>query len=485
MFDDFEMILSKGEGYTVEFKETLDKSIPDEVCAFANASGGKIYIGISDNNKLVGTDTSNATRSRLQDSINKIEPRLAVKIGVIDNIIVIDVPEGVKKPYASPKGFFLRSGPNSQKLDRNGIVDFLQAEGQIIYDYMIDDKYPIDDHFNHDEYQRFIEKSQISNVLSHEAMLKNLDCADVTPNGKLCFTNAGLLFFRDNSANIRFDFSHVVCVLYKGTNKVYIIDAKHLNGSIMQNIDDAIVFLKRNLRLSYEIKTARRKNILEIPEDALREAVTNAVCHRDNFEKGARVMVEIFDDRVEITNPGGAPKGITEKNFGTISIARNPVVASLLHRANYIERMGTGVNRMTEAMVSAGLKKPDFQVKGHFFKVIFERIKSMPGMGVAIERKKPAIENGKSAIERKKPAIENGKAAIAHSNTAVIESRESAVLDYLKVHGKGKNADFSRVLGLSAQRVREILKKMIHGNLIEKHGEKRYTYYTAKTQSPS
>ena len=72
--------------------------------------------------------------------------------------------------------------------------------------------------------------------------------------------------------------------------QVDIIDAKNLTGGIMENIDDAIVFLKRNLRVSYEIKTAQRKNILELPENALREAVTNAVCHRDNFEKGARVQ---------------------------------------------------------------------------------------------------------------------------------------------------------------------------------------------------
>ncbi|MCL2159830.1 MAG: winged helix-turn-helix transcriptional regulator, partial [Oscillospiraceae bacterium] len=155
--------------------------------------------------------------------------------------------------------------------------------------------------------------------------------------------------------------------------KIDIIDAKDLRGGIIENIDNAIVFLKRNLRVRYEIKTVQRKNILELPEDALREAVTNAVCHRDYFEKGARTMVEIFDDRVEITNPGSAPKGITKDNFGKMSVTRNPVIASLLHRANYIERMGTGIVRMNQSMAKAGLKKPIFQTEGYFFKVIFER----------------------------------------------------------------------------------------------------------------
>ena len=167
-------------------------------------------------------------------------------------------------------------------------------------------------------------------------MLKNLDCAEVSSSGVLSYTNAGLLFFRDNSQNVRFDFSHVVCVLYKGVDKVHIIDAKNLDGGIMENIDNAIVFLKRNLRVRYEIETLQRKNILELPEDALREAVTNAVCHRDNFEKGARVMVEIFDDRVEITNPGGAPKGIDR-----LAIENGDRISAIL---NYIETNGNGKN---------------------------------------------------------------------------------------------------------------------------------------------
>ena len=112
----------------------------------------------------------------------------------------------------------------------------------------------------------------------------------------------------------------------------------------------------------------QRKNILELPENALREAITNAVCHRDYFEKGARVMVEIFDDRVEITNPGSAPKGITKDNFGSTSVTRNPVIASLLHRVHYIERMGTGIQRMTHEMESSGLNKPIFQTEGAFLK---------------------------------------------------------------------------------------------------------------------
>ena len=367
MLKDLDVILNEGENYKIEFKESADKSLASEVCAFANASGGRVFIGVDDSGKIIGTDTSNIARSRIQDTINQIEPRIIVDIAIHENIIIIAVPEGTNKPYSCSKGFYLRSGPNSQKLERDSIIDFLQAEGKVIYDSIVNEKYSITDNFNTAEYAKYLKKSNISDVLPRESVLKNLGCAEIASNGNLSYTNAGILFFRDNSQEVHFDFSHVVCALYKGIDKVDIIDAKDLTGNIIENIDNAIVFLKRNLRVRYEIKTVQRKNILELPEDALREAVTNAVCHRDYFEKGVRVMVEIFDDRVEITNPGSVPKGITKDNFGKMSVTRNPVIASLLHRAHYIERMGTGIMRMNQAMEQAGLEKPVFQTVRIFF----------------------------------------------------------------------------------------------------------------------
>ena len=132
MINDLDIILSEGESYTVEFKETPDKELPEEVCAFANASGGKIYIGIHDEGYVVGTDISNAARSRIQDTINKVEPRINVSMDVIDNIIMLTVPAGTHKPYSCPAGFYLRSGPNSQKLKRDNIIEFFQSEDRVL-----------------------------------------------------------------------------------------------------------------------------------------------------------------------------------------------------------------------------------------------------------------------------------------------------------------------------------------------------------------
>ncbi len=126
-----EVLIQTGEGYHLEFKKSLDKSFIEEVCAFANAGGGKIILGISDNGKIKGTKTNNSFLSKIQDIINQLEPKLDIKISTHNNLVVVDIPEGAEKPYGCSKGFFIRIGPNSQKLRRNDIVAFFQKEGRI------------------------------------------------------------------------------------------------------------------------------------------------------------------------------------------------------------------------------------------------------------------------------------------------------------------------------------------------------------------
>jgi ATP-dependent DNA helicase RecG len=167
----------------------------------------------------------------------------------------------------------------------------------------------------------------------------------------------------------------VTCALYKGTEKVDVLDRRDFNEDIISNIDGAMNFLKRYIAVKYEMTgTPRRREIPEIPYDALREAIINAVAHRDYFEKGSNVMVEMFDDRIEITNFGGLPKGLKPQDFGKKSVLRNPNIADLLHRVEYIEKMGTGINKIRKLVLDAGLPPVEFEF-GNFFTVIFKKQK--------------------------------------------------------------------------------------------------------------
>jgi len=464
MIHDLDVILCEGESYTIEFKETADKSLPSEVCAFANASGGQIFIGVNDKGDIIGTDTSNIARSRIQDTINKLDPPLKVNIEVHEKIIVLSVPEGKQKPYSCPSGFYLRSGPNSQKLERNSIIEFFQTESKVRYDTIVCDDFPITELFNETAYKNFIKQANISNVLNREAILKNLNCAAIS-GGRLCFTNAGALFFRKNDEDVFFRHAQIVCALFKGTDKTYILDAKELNGNIISNIDDAIIFLKKHLRVTFKINGLQRENILELPEDALREAIVNAVCHRDYFENGARVMVEIYSDRVDIVNPGGVCKGINQENFGKVSITRNSIIASMLYRIGYIEQMGTGIIRMKKAAKEANIPEPEF-ILTDFFVTSFKRAVEDIPIG-----RQSAKTGDWQAIDKR-----------LASDWGTIETNEKKhiIIGFLNEHQKVTVSDISTFLKLSKPRTRAILQEMSNDGIIEKIGNNRYAYYVLK-----
>lgn len=137
-------------------------------------------------------------------------------------------------------------------------------------------------------------------------------------------------------------------------------------------------FLKQYIPVRYEMTgTPQRRELPEIPYDAIREAIINAVAHRDYFEKGSNVMVEMFDDRIEITNFGGLPKGLKPEDFGKRSVLRNPNIANLLHRIKYIEKMGTGISKIRRLVKEAGLPPVKFEFDT-FFTVTFKRPKHKP-----------------------------------------------------------------------------------------------------------
>jgi len=142
-------------------------------------------------------------------------------------------------------------------------------------------------------------------------------------------------------------------------------------------------FIERNTRTAWRIEGLRRENIPEYPMKALREAITNAVMHRDWFVEGANVFVELYTDRIEVISPGGLPKGMTLADLGRKSIRRNAFIPDLLHRIEFIEKAGTGIRRIRDDVRKQGCLEPEFEPNG-FFTVIFRpnpnvRAQSVPG----------------------------------------------------------------------------------------------------------
>ncbi len=196
----------------------------------------------------------------------------------------------------------------------------------------------------------------------------------------MLFRNAGVLFFAKNVRSF-FPEAYITCLLGRGADKVDVLDRKDFHGGIVADVEDAMRFIERNTRTAYRIEGLRRQNISEYPMEAVREAITNAVMHRDWFFDGANVFVEVYADRIKVISPGGLPKGLTLADLGHTSIRRNPLIADLLHRIGFIEKAGTGIRRIRDGARRQDCPEPEFEA-GRFVTVTFRpnpEVRMVPG----------------------------------------------------------------------------------------------------------
>ncbi len=129
-------------------------------------------------------------------------------------------------------------------------------------------------------------------------------------------------------------------------------------------LESALFFVKKHLNKGSTIKAFDREDSYEIPLEVLREAIVNALMHRDYSLTGTQVSLEIYDDRIEISNPGGAPANIYPNGLGKISIRRNEILANLFFRIGKVEKIGSGISRMRGGMKKANLPEPEFESNG-------------------------------------------------------------------------------------------------------------------------
>jgi len=318
---DLEIILQEGEGQTIEFKETVSSSIVKDIVAFANSIGGRVFIGINDNGKIKGLNITNSLKSQVADLARNCDPPISVYLQKLENVLVVTVAGDANKPHQCKEGFFLRQGPNSQKLTRDRIIQFCIDEAKIKFDTQINTKFKYPEDFDRKLFKQYLESINMKHGYKAEDVLVNLGVAQ-KKSGGILFNTAGILFFAKEPCKF-FPSAYVDVAVFKGTKRIDVIDRKTFKGGLLENLIRARVYLQEHLNVRYEYRENwKRENIYEIPLDALREAVANALMHRDYFITGANITVAIFDNRVEISSPGGLPKPLTVKDLGKMSKMR-------------------------------------------------------------------------------------------------------------------------------------------------------------------
>lgn len=360
---DLKFILESGEGQFIEFKESLDKSLTKEITAFANASGGSIYIGINDDKVVKGISITNKLKSEIQNMARNCDPPVIISLEEMGNILLIIVKEGLNKPYSCSLGFYMRMGPNSQKMNRDEILALAVKSGRVRFDEQICANFDWLD-FDDEKLEYFLKLAKISYNLEREEVLSNLRV--LNNDG---FTNAGVLFFAKEPGKYIIS-SKIRCVHFKDDNRLDILDKKVIDRGIVGNIEFALGYLIERVPVKYEIKKLARDEYPEYPMSAYREAIVNSIIHFDYF-LGDSIAIEKLKSKIILVNKGELL--FPETEFGKRSEPRNRLLADLLSRTDYMEKAGTGIKRIMEACENNG-NRVDFSFSDAFTIEMFSNV---------------------------------------------------------------------------------------------------------------
>ena len=359
-------LLALGEGFTTEFKRSGTSNLGREICAFANATGGVILIGVTDAGEIFGVKDHNRLKSEVQAVARSAEPPIAVEIESVGEVLVVKVPAQHSKPYSFGGKFFIREGASSQQMTRSEIREFFYKEGLIHFDETPCERFSLAEDLTDEVWERFRRRARIPADMEALTALENLH---LIRDSKMTHAGSWLLARDIRKFNVSGD---VAGALFMGTDKVRILDRRGFHGDVYSMIDETVAYILSKINVEYIIKHVKREERPELPEEALRETVVNALAHRD-YRSTANVQVYIFKDRVEIVSPGGLPAGMTEADLGIKSIPRNPLLFAMLHRMEAVEHIGSGIKRIRNLCREYGVAEPQIEVSEHWFTVIFPR----------------------------------------------------------------------------------------------------------------
>ena len=368
-------LIKGGENEKVEFKERFGKEAIQTVVAFANTYGGYLLIGVDDKGRIRGVKVGKETlKNWYNEIIQSIEPKInfGIRKAKINGkeIVMLDIPEAPIKPI-SYKGRCYKRVRNSNKVMLPSEIaelhnfytgrswDALECEASI-EDL---DRKKVEAYLklaNSTGRRKF--KEDWLTVLKKLGLVKNKA------------TWAAVLLFGKEPQRFLLA-SAVHCGRFK-YDKTVILDDLMVETDLINAVEEVMKFITRHISVRYEFKgKPRRKEVWEYPLEALREAVINAIVHRD-YRIPANIQVEIYDDRIEIWSPGKLPPGIKIEDLYKKehqSVIRNQLIAQVFYDIGFIEKYGSGTTRIIELCKKHGLPLPEFKEVFNGFMVIFRK----------------------------------------------------------------------------------------------------------------
>jgi len=339
------LTIETGENQTTEFKTTFQKEVIESVVAFANAQGGKVFVGVNDNGEIVGVELKQET---LQNWINQIKlstspsviPDLHIEHIENNTIVVIDVKEYPIKPISYKNRYYMRKANSNHVMSMEEIADEYLKTKNSSWDYYVDTTQSFND-ISLDKVDSFIKRVEKNFDKSFDDNpMQVLQKYGLIRDDKITF-GAYLLFVKDFCL-----ISGVQAGRFKTSTDI--IDSISLNCDILTEIDELILFVRKHLMVEYIITgNPQREERYDYPLDAIREVVLNMVVHRD-YRDSSDSVIKIFDDRIEFFNPGDLYDDLTIEQLETNSYkskTRNKLIALMFKECGLIEKYGSGIGR--------------------------------------------------------------------------------------------------------------------------------------------
>jgi ATP-dependent DNA helicase RecG len=432
-------LIRKGENEHVEFKRNVDERIGRTICAFLNTDGGKIAIGVEDNGQIVGC--AKDAEEKLGNLISAISPRHKVDIDILfvedRKIVIVTVPKS-ERLHAFGNIGYIRIGSTSRELMLDEIAE-KAAESLLL---KFDEALCIDANENDISgqiFEEYINKRMEIRGVEKPAYEKKkvLEMIKATYKGKV--TNAGVIFFCDHPERFHMQ-AELRFIEFKSQDMRDVLEEKMFTGSIWRISDDAGKFIENKIPREATIKGFDKIVSPKFPIEALREAINNALIHRNYFDP-ADIRIFLFPDRIEVVNPGSFPADVTPEM--PVHRPRNPLLSQYFFDIGKIEKYGSGLLKMRSMCKEGGYQEPEFVLKARQTKVIFHFIPIK-----LREALKKLDETDKKIIN-------------------AINEKETM-----------KTGELLGIISMSRDSLVERINKLVGSGLIEKKGRGRGIYYS-------
>ncbi len=383
-----QQIIKSGESRTIEFKRSTAKlkSAAKTLCAFLNGGGGTVFIGITDDKKIVGQHVTDQTKLEISNTLKKFEPSANITVDYVSiekdkqSIVLNANPDQRCIPYSFDGRAYERKESDTHRMNQGRYQQLLLSrnlnphswESQFAVGVSLDD---LDVAEITQTLKDIRSNKRIDAIINNDNIETSLKRLKLAEAGQL--TNAAVVLFAKEPPG-----NYMQCVLrmarFKGIEKGDFIDSRHVFGNTFQLLKEAENFINRNTAIASNLKTGKlaRDDQPEYPFDAVREALINAICHRDYASPGGSITIAIYNDRLEIANSGTLPPEITLNDLKEphTSHPRNLRIINVFYRRGLIEAMGIGTQEIIKVCLAANMKEPDFfEQAGNFVVRLWSR----------------------------------------------------------------------------------------------------------------